>query len=120
MAYAFNDDKTKARIVVESGSVSINGVSDKDIEIDLTQKYGITRSDMSKVHVLGVMQSVSPNSTWNSSVYTTQYQADPHAAIVFGGDAPDAAEHVVLKIVVRNVSPSRVTVYGKAVLMFLD
>ena len=120
MAYAFNDDKTKVRIVEESGSVSINGVSSDEIEIDLTEKYGITQSDIPKVHVLGVMQSVSPNSTWYSSVYTAQYHADPHAAIVFGGDAPAAAEHVVLKIVVCNVSPSVVTVYGKAVLMFLD
>lgn len=120
MAYAFNDDKTKVRIIKASGSISLHGGADGTIEIDLTQNYGIPQSDVSKVHILGVMQSVSPNATWYSSVRTTQYGVYPRAAVVDGGMTSASSDHAVVNIAVYNAGEDDVTVYGKAVLMILN
>lgn len=71
MAYVFNDDKTKANIVVIKGDVgTVSAGSEKTVTIsatDLLNNYGI--EDITKYVVIGLMQTGSSSITPMETVH---------------------------------------------------
>lgn len=53
MAYAFNDDKTKAEIIVVEHEIELGSDSDY---IDLTSQYGLQPADVDKLCILSIQQ----------------------------------------------------------------
>lgn len=53
MAYAFNDDKSKADIIVVEHEIELGSDSDY---IDLTSQYGLQPADVNKLCILSIQQ----------------------------------------------------------------
>ncbi len=53
MAYIFNDDKTKAKIIIVEHEIELGSDSDY---IDLTSKYGLQPADVNKLCILSIQQ----------------------------------------------------------------